>query len=239
VDGESASASELLAAALQDHRRAVVVGGEKTFGKGTVQATFPLGEYLHSKFRAPVGGLLVTLGKFYRVSGQSTQLSGVRPDVILPSTLDVPGRGESSLGFPLPHDSIPPVWGPVAGAVSSEMLQELRLRSERRREGSVLFKCIARERERLKKEWEHNRVSLLEAERRAEREEEQKEYAYWQSLMRGAPEGSVYAKLRLEDLKLKVLERSAGDEFRSTDPEWVATEEETLAIMEDLIRLWK
>lgn len=239
VDRESASASELLAAALQDHKRAVVVGGEKTFGKGTVQATFQLGEYLHSKFRAPVGGLLVTLGKFYRVSGQSTQLRGVRPDVILPSTLDGAERGESALINPLPHDSIPPVWGKFPGAVTESILRELRLSSSRRVENSLLFQQIALERARLKKVAELNRVSLMEPERREELERQERTHARWQQELPPLPEGTVFAAVRMEDLKLKTLPRSAEDPFQTPDPEWSAVEGETLRVMRDLITLWK
>lgn len=239
VDRESASASELLAAALQDHKRAVVVGGEKTFGKGTVQATFQLGEYLHSRFRAPVGGLLVTLGKFYRVSGESTQLRGVRPDVVLPSTLDGSERGEAALVNPLPHDAVAPVWGKYSGALTEAMIRELRLLSARRVENSVLFQQIGFERARLKKVSELNRVSLLESERREELERHERMHLRWQQELRATPEDRLFASVRMEDLKLKTLPRSAEDPFQTADPEWNAMEGETLNVMRDLIGLWK
>lgn len=239
VNNESASASELLAAALQDHRRAVVVGGEKTFGKGTVQAPFQIGEYLHSKFRSPVGGVLVTLGKFYRVSGQSTQLIGVKPDVVLPSTLDLPGRGESSLVNPLPHDSVSPLWGKRHGGVTDAVLNELRLRSLRRLEVSAPFRQIASEKERLKKEYERNRVSLMETERRQERERLEVAYANRQREALAEAPRSVYSRLGLGDLKLKVLPRGEEDFFKSPDPEWFSVEVETLSVIRDLAGMWK
>jgi carboxyl-terminal processing protease len=239
VDRDSASASELLAAALQDHRRAVVVGGEQTFGKGTVQATFQLGEYLSARFRNPVGGLLVTLGKFYRVSGHSTQLTGVKPDVVLPSTLDLPAHGEAALGNPLPNDFLSPVWGKSQGTVTEDGIKELRKRSAQRLSGSESFRQIAMERERLRREWQQNRVSLCEAERLFQHRGEQMEYAARQREMGGMPEDRIFAPVRLEDLGLKTLNRSKVDLFRSPDPEWSAWEEETLCVMRDFMQLCK
>ena len=85
VNHLSASASEILAAALQDYRRAIIVGDEKTHGKGTVQTLMPLGDRR--------GSLKLTTAGFYRINGKSTQLNGVTPDIIIPSYLDVMGLG--------------------------------------------------------------------------------------------------------------------------------------------------
>ncbi len=108
TDKASASASEILAAALQDYRRAIIVGDKSTFGKGTVQTILPVERYMpffSDKTRA--GALKVTIQKFYRIAGGSTQLKGVVPDVILPSIRDVMDIGEDALPNALPYDTIP------------------------------------------------------------------------------------------------------------------------------------
>jgi carboxyl-terminal processing protease len=105
VDRFSASASEIFAGALQDYHRATILG-QRTFGKGTVQNLVPLDRWSPR----PVNGqLTVTIGKFYRVTGESTQHRGVEPDVVLPSQIDMEEFGESALEGALPWDRIPGV----------------------------------------------------------------------------------------------------------------------------------
>jgi carboxyl-terminal processing protease len=105
VDRFSASASEIFAGAIQDYNRGVVLG-QRTFGKGTVQNLVPLDRWSPK----PVNGqLTVTIGKFYRVTGESTQHRGVEPDVTLPSQIDLEEFGESALEGALPWDRIPGV----------------------------------------------------------------------------------------------------------------------------------
>ena len=105
VDRFSASASEIFAGAIQDYHRGVVLG-QRTFGKGTVQNLVPLDRWSPR----PVNGqLTVTIGKFYRVTGESTQHRGVEPDVTLPSQIDLEEFGESALEGALPWDRIPGV----------------------------------------------------------------------------------------------------------------------------------
>jgi carboxyl-terminal processing protease len=102
IDRFSASASEIFAGAIQDYRRGIVLG-QRTFGKGTVQNLVPLDRWSPR----PVNGqLTVTIGKFYRVTGESTQHRGVEPDVQLPSPIDLEQVGESALDAALPWDRI-------------------------------------------------------------------------------------------------------------------------------------
>jgi len=108
----SASASEIAAAALQDYGRAVVVGDISTHGKGTVQNLNPLKPFVKPASKAATndpGMLKITIRKFYRISGGSTQLKGVEPDIVLPSILNYSKEiGEGSLDNPLPWDTIQP-----------------------------------------------------------------------------------------------------------------------------------
>ena len=106
----SASASEIVAAALQDYKRAVVVGGEFSHGKGTVQAVVDLDGYVSpmAKSYSPLGALKITIQKFYRVNGSSTQYKGVTPDIILPDQFSHLESGEKFLDYSIP-------WGEVKG----------------------------------------------------------------------------------------------------------------------------
>jgi len=100
----SASASEIFAAAMQDYKRAVVIGSKQTYGKGTVQNVLDLNRY----FKSPddLGGMALTIQKFYRINGGSTQLEGVKPDIILPSRYTYMNIGEQDYDNPLPWDKI-------------------------------------------------------------------------------------------------------------------------------------
>jgi carboxyl-terminal processing protease len=106
----TASASEIVAGALQDYGRALVVGDTSTFGKGTVQNVLPLGNLMDKLGLAHAydpGALKITIRKFYRPGGASTQLRGVAADIVLPSTSDLGEVSESALKDPLPWDSVP------------------------------------------------------------------------------------------------------------------------------------
>lgn len=109
VNRFSASASEILAGALQDYGRALIVGDEHTHGKGTVQAVLDLDRFVRLRGMAqylPLGAAKVTIQKFYRISGESTQELGVIPDIILPSRLDGLESGEKYMDNALPWDRV-------------------------------------------------------------------------------------------------------------------------------------
>ncbi len=109
VNKFSASASEILAAALQDYGRALIIGGSHTHGKGTVQALMDMNRnlpLLHLKKYDDLGALKVTIQKFYRVNGQSTQYKGVEPDIVVPSFLEYLETGEKHLDNSLPWDRV-------------------------------------------------------------------------------------------------------------------------------------
>ncbi len=107
INHNSASASEILAAAIQDYKRGVIVGTQ-SFGKGTVQSFIDLDQYLLPQFDTmrPIGSVKITMQKFYRINGGATQLKGVVPDVILPDVYAYIDMGEKDLDYPMAWDEI-------------------------------------------------------------------------------------------------------------------------------------
>jgi carboxyl-terminal processing protease len=141
VNRTSASASEIFAGAIQDYHRGVVIG-QRTFGKGTVQNLVPLDRWQ----QRPVNGqLTVTIGKFYRVTGESTQHRGVEPDVQLPSDIDLKTVGESALDAALPWDRIAgvPFRVAAAGADLTALTSEENLRADKDPDYRYLVQTIA------------------------------------------------------------------------------------------------
>ena len=105
VDRYSASASEIFSAAIQDYARGVIIG-QQTFGKGTVQNLYSLDQYIRSEDDEGFGQLTLTIGKYYRVTGESTQHRGVDPDIALPSHINAELIGESVRDSALPWDTV-------------------------------------------------------------------------------------------------------------------------------------
>jgi carboxyl-terminal processing protease len=105
VDRFSASASEIFAGAIQDYARGVIIG-QQTFGKGTVQNLYSLDQYFRNEEEKGFGQLTLTIGKYYRVTGASTQHRGVHPDIALPSNIDTEIVGESARENALPWDTV-------------------------------------------------------------------------------------------------------------------------------------
>jgi len=154
VNRRSASASEILAAALQDYGRAVIVGDSKTHGKGTVQSWQPLNEH-----KASLGSIKVTTHSFYRVAGGSTQLKGVVPDIHIPSVLDVLDVGEEYLPHAIPWTVISMArYSPVTDL--STIIPKLRLASENRRAKDSHFAAQLGVIERVKKHQSDTGISL-------------------------------------------------------------------------------
>jgi carboxyl-terminal processing protease len=169
----SASASEILAGALQDYGRALIVGDESTFGKGTVQTVVPLAALMdqnHIAHSVDPGALKVTIRKFYRPSGASTQLKGVAADIVLPSLSDTADVGEAELKDPLPWDRVASSDFAREDNVSP-YLRELLAKSAARVAGSKDFDYLREDIAQLKKSLATKTVDLNEADRRQEKEE--------------------------------------------------------------------
>ena len=106
VNEFSASASEILAAALQDYNRAIIIGSKQTYGKGTVQNVLSLNQFISGNTYGELGFIKLTTDKFYRISGGSTQLEGVKSDIVLPNRYSYVDIGERDLENPLSWDQI-------------------------------------------------------------------------------------------------------------------------------------
>lgn len=173
VNQFSASASEILAAALQDYDRAVVVGGAHTHGKGTVQTLIDMNEnipLLHLKKYDDLGALKVTIQKFYRVNGGSTQYKGVEPDIVLPSLFQHLESGEQYLDNSLPWDHVDPV--PFSRYASSSYdLESLLEKSAKRVKDNEGLQVIADEAEKATERSEQTSISLKLSDMRVKRDE--------------------------------------------------------------------
>ncbi|MEE4298562.1 MAG: carboxy terminal-processing peptidase [Pseudomonadales bacterium] len=161
VNRLSASASEIFAGAIQDYQRGLIIGGQ-TFGKGTVQTLIPLNR----------GQLKMTQAKFYRVSGQSTQHQGIIPDIEYPELYDHEEIGESTLDDALPWDVIRPTRFRRAEPLAP-LLSMLEHRHRARIEDDPEFVYIERLLERTRERNARSEISLSEARRRSEQEEEE------------------------------------------------------------------
>ena len=108
VNSFSASASEILAAAIQDYKRGIIIGSKQTYGKGTVQNVIDLNQFVRSSDKGDLGALKTTTQKFYRINGGSTQLEGVSSDVVMPDRYAYLKMGERDLDNAMPWDKIDP-----------------------------------------------------------------------------------------------------------------------------------
>jgi carboxyl-terminal processing protease len=195
---------------LQDYGRALIVGDSATHGKGTVQSLLQLSPYMRQRGLAAMptnnpGALKITIRKFYRASGSSTQLKGVVPDIILPSINNHMEVGEGSLDNPLPWDTIPAANYTKVNRIEP-LLPELRKRSDTRIAIDRDFAFIREDIERYKKLVAEKSVSLNEAQRLKEKQEidERTKARKKELAARPEPPGRVY------EITLKHVEDPAG-----------------------------
>jgi carboxyl-terminal processing protease len=206
VNRQSASASEIFAGAMQDYGRAIIVGDSKTFGKGTVQQMIELSRavpFLSNGSEA--GAVKLTIQKFYRVAGGSTQLRGVESDIVLPSIYDQPEMGEDSLKDPLPYDTF--------NALDFDKwekplhLDELKRRAQARISLNPEFAYVSEDLDRIRKRVLENKISLNEETRKAEMDadKERKELRDKERLERAKDKEPKVFRLTLENVAKKEM----------------------------------
>ncbi|MNM14665.1 Tail-specific protease precursor [compost metagenome] len=217
VNRLSASASEIFAGAMQDYHRALIIGGQ-TFGKGTVQTIQPLNH----------GELKLTLAKFYRVSGQSTQHQGVLPDIDYPSIIDTKEIGESALPEAMPWDTIRPVVKPAADPFRP-FLAQLKAQHEARSDKDAEFTYIRDRLALTQKLMNEKTVSLNEQERRARHDSIEAKQLALENTRRKAKGEEPLKELKKED------EDALPVEDENTKPEDDAYLAETGRILIDYL----
>ncbi|MEY4875270.1 MAG: hypothetical protein RL708_419 [Bacteroidota bacterium] len=160
VNEFSASASEILAAAIQDYHRGIIVGSPTTFGKGSVQRFYDLDMYnmtAPAEIR-PLGTIKLTNQKFFRINGGATQLKGVASDIILPDNLEYIEYGEKKEDHPMKWSQIQPaIYTPISGCFN---LDELKKSSKQRLQNNEYFTAIDKNAQRLKKQQDDNKSTL-------------------------------------------------------------------------------
>ncbi len=240
---QSASASEIFAAALQDYGRAVIVGDKNTFGKGTVQTILPIGRFasLLGSHSDEDGALKLTIQKFYRVAGGSTQLHGVASDIILPSLSDLPEFGEGALKNALPYDEVSKAKYSKWSDTHSLFIDQLKRRSEERVKNDPEFHYVVEDIDRLRHKIDENRISLNEDGRKKELQDDKlrKEMRSKDRLARNQEEPRIY-RLTLDtvdkpNLQLimypgKLAEAKKNGVSPKIDPEAAAPDADTDSI---------
>lgn len=218
VNRLSASASEIFAGAMQDYHRALIIGGQ-TFGKGTVQTIQPLNH----------GELKLTLAKFYRVSGQSTQHQGVLPDIDYPSIIDTKEIGESALPEAMSWDTIRPAIKPAVDPFKP-FLAQLKSDHDARTSQDAEFVFIRDKLALAQKLMLEKTVTLNEAERRAQHADIEAKQLTMENLRRKAKGEEPLKELKKEDEDLIA-------EPEKTKPEDDAYLSETGRILIDYLKL--
>ena len=250
----SASASEIVAAALQDYGRAVVVGSQSTHGKGTVQTVMPLINWVRIK---DPGKLKLTISKFYRIAGGTTQKQGVKPDLILPSPYDYMEIGEATLPNSLAADHTDPLNYRRLNLVT-DYVQELSSKSDDRIKKDQDFSYILDDIETLKKRLKDKSFSLNETKRLKEKDEDKakRENRKKERKDRGKQEETIYdvtikmiqknialgEEIEEEEKPIRLKEEEDEDseeeeEEEEEDPKLDPHLRETLKILQDYIKL--
>ena len=219
VNRLSASASEIFAGAMQDYHRALIIGGQ-TFGKGTVQTIQPLNH----------GELKLTLAKFYRVSGQSTQHQGVLPDIDYPSIIDTKEIGESALPEAMPWDTIKAAIRPSVDPFKP-YISQLKSEHDVRTAKDAEFVFIRDKLALAQKLMAEKTVSLNEADRRAQHTDIEAKQLAMENIRRKAKGEEPLKELKKED------EDAIAAEPDKTKPEDDAYLSETGRILLDYLKL--
>ena len=236
VNQFSASASEILAAALQDYGRAVIVGtGNSTFGKGTVQRFFDLDAVVRGNPELkPLGNVKLTVQKFFRVNGGSTQLKGVTPDIVLPDTWLYVETGEKEEEFPMEWTQIDPV-DYSQNVYGLYALPQIRENSAMRIRNDKVFQAIYDRAKSIKEQRDDSEHALNLQSYQTKNEEWKKTSDEYEKLF----EAEVVPKVN--NLEVALPEFKADESAQARNEEWIKGVKkdvylkETLNIMHDMI----
>ena len=234
----SASASEIFAGAMADYGRAVIVGDEASYGKGTVQVPRGLADYMpYFTSREGCGMIKVTTQKFYRVGGASTQLKGVSSDIVLPTVTAGLRLGEGEQDYAMPYDEIPRAGGYVKSSRISRILPELMARSKARMAQDKDMQYTREDIERARERQEKNIVSLNKAERQGENAQllerkksiDAERKVRYEKMAADDEKNLTIYRLKLADVKLPrlpIASKDDDDEYmdENEDPEDALTE---------------
>lgn len=232
VNEFSASASEIMAAAMQDYDRAIIIGSRSTHGKGTVQRFLPLNRTLRNKNIPDIGSVKLTIQKFYRINGDATQLKGVQSDVIIPDNYMYLETGEQEHDYPLPWDQIK---GSSFEKNSHSISDKIIKKSQSRINKNTTFNLIEENAKRWEKQRENSTYALNFS-------------AYTNAKLKEKEEGEKFEKIGKEKIEnfnvsnpgvdIEVIEAEESRKKRNSD--WVNSVSknpyiyEALQIIEDL-----
>ncbi len=237
VNQFSASASEILAAAMQDYDRAVIIGSGSTFGKGTVQRFVDLDRMFRGKQEVgPLGSVKMTIQKFYRIDGGSTQLKGVEPDIVLPDEYKYIDLGEKEYDYAMDWTSIEPVrFEQKVNRVKN--LDKLRSNSKKRVALNPTFKEIEDNAKRFKDVREDTDYNLNFDKYAAERKADEKEAEQYEDIMK-----DDIAGLSATNLEVDVAKIEADPGKKERNEKWIEGVkkdvylQEALMIMKDMMK---
>jgi carboxyl-terminal processing protease len=229
VDRNSASASEIFAAAIQDYRRGLILG-EATFGKGTVQNLVDLNRF-DEEAEGKLGQLKATIAQFFRVEGDSTQHRGVVPDIAFPSGFSSEEQGERALDHALPFARIAAVrYQPVADAATN--VDALRARHLKRVADDKAYQALLAQERAVQKAADTTEVSLLESKRKAEHARARKEQNDNENRIR---EAHGLAPVKLEDVPEP--DEDAVPEDKDEEDDFDVVLEEAGNVLRDLLQM--
>ncbi|NUO02681.1 MAG: carboxy terminal-processing peptidase, partial [Saprospiraceae bacterium] len=236
VNGFSASASEILAAAMQDYGRAVIIGTTSTYGKGTVQRFWDLDLTTNDESVKPLGEMKLTIQKFYRINGETTQLEGVKPDIVLPDSYNYVDLGERENEHPLDATTIEPVnYNQDAYHIAD--LAKLKEQSLARVKSNETFRKIEDNAQRLKRQKEWTKLPLqLEAYRAWDKKQEEEADQFEHML-------KPIENFRIENPGADLLQIQSDTSRVARNDNWLKERKkdiqlyEALLVLQDMIRM--
>jgi carboxyl-terminal processing protease len=236
VNGFSASASEILAAAMQDYGRAIIVGASTTYGKGTVQRFFDLDNAAADNSVKPLGEMKMTIQKFYRITGKTTQLDGVTPDIVLPDFYNFLENGENENDYPLASTTIEPVQFNQNIYRIADMNQ-LKANSQARVKNDPTFQKVNENAQRLRKRKDESTFPLQAEKFRTWNKKQDEEAARYENMFQ------PIESFKIDNLAADLSQIQIDTSRIARNDSWIKERQkdvqlyETLRIMLDMIRI--